>query len=81
MAFAVCSSAPLSGAEPLVRAYAGWAEGPFVTSRRFQEAVLRVIVSRSWGNSSLSSRAKRLPAVLARPQSSWGGGLNSVTIS
>jgi hypothetical protein len=29
----------------------------------------------------LSSRAKRLPAVLARPQSGWGGGLHSVTIS
>jgi hypothetical protein len=29
----------------------------------------------------LSSRAKRLPAVLARSQSRWGGGLHSVTVS
>jgi hypothetical protein len=33
------------------------------------------------GPGSLSSRAKRLPADLARPQSWWGGGLHSVTIS
>jgi hypothetical protein len=28
--------------------YTGWAEGPFVTSRRFYEAVFRVIASPSW---------------------------------
>ena len=33
------------------------------------------------GPGSLSSRAKRLPAVLARPQSWWVGGLHSITIS
>jgi hypothetical protein len=27
----------------------GWAEGSCVTSRRFHEAILRVIVSPSWG--------------------------------
>ena len=47
--------------------HAGWAEGSCVTSWRFHEAVLRVIASPSWGPSSLSSRAKRLLAVLARP--------------
>ena len=29
--------------------HAGWARGSCVTSRRFHEAVLRVIVSPSWG--------------------------------
>jgi hypothetical protein len=29
--------------------HAGWAEGSCVTSRRFHEAVLRVIVFSSWG--------------------------------
>jgi hypothetical protein len=47
----------------------GWAEGSCVKPRRFHEAVLWVIVSPSWGPSSMSSRAKRLPAVLAHPQS------------
>jgi hypothetical protein len=42
MARAVCSSAPLSGAAPFSE-HTGWAEGSCVTSRRFHEAVLRVI--------------------------------------
>jgi hypothetical protein len=66
MVRAVCSFPPLGEAAPF---HAGWAEGPCVSSLRFHEAVLRVIVSPSWGPSSLSSRAKQLQAVLARPKS------------
>jgi len=54
---------------------------PLSGAAPFHEANLRVTVYPSWGPSSLSLRAKRLPAVLARPKSWWGGGLNSVTIS
>jgi len=78
MGRAVCSSVPLNVVAPFLRTIR---LDSCDTSRRFHEAVLRVIVPPSLGPSSLSSRAKRLPAVLAHPQSWWGGGLNSVTIS
>jgi hypothetical protein len=66
MARSVCSPAPLRGMAPFF-GHAGWVEGSCAMSRRFHEAVLRVVASLSWGPGSLLSRAKRLPAVLARP--------------
>jgi hypothetical protein len=42
----------------------------FVTFRRFHEAVFRVIVTPSWGPALCHDGRNRLPAVLARPQSS-----------
>jgi hypothetical protein len=44
-------------------------EGTYVSLIGLHEAALRVIVFFSWGLSSLSSLARRLPAVPARPQS------------
>jgi hypothetical protein len=80
MAREVCSFSPLSGAAHFLRTFRlGWGLVCHVS------AVSR---GRSPGNcfpqlgpGSLSSRAKRLPAVLACPRSWWGGGLSSVTIS